>query len=132
MIIDAMNKIEADGVSIVEAHPDLEVFRLRLGKALDYEYSEDSQTGVFQRRDPREGGPCLDIERALNKLEKVAIRLAKKRGRPLVMVFNNVHYFNNDDQGRNLLLQIQQKAEAWAQSGWLGQVLCGSADITDE
>jgi hypothetical protein len=118
MIIDAMNKIEADGVSIVEAHPDLEVFRLRLGKALDYEYSEDSQTGVFQRRDPREGGPCLDIERALNKLEKVAIRLAKKRGRPLVMVFNNVHYFNNDDQGRNLLLQIQQKAEAWAQSGW--------------
>jgi hypothetical protein len=30
-------------------------FSLRLGKALDYEYNEDSQTGLFQRRDPREG-----------------------------------------------------------------------------
>jgi hypothetical protein len=38
-----------------DAHPDLEVFRLRLGKALNYEFNEDSQTGVFQRRDPREG-----------------------------------------------------------------------------
>ena len=39
------------------------VFRLRLGKALNYEFNEDSQTGLFQRRDPREGGPALDIER---------------------------------------------------------------------
>lgn len=29
--------------------------RLRLGKALNYEFNEDSQTGLFQRRDPREG-----------------------------------------------------------------------------
>ena len=55
MIYDAMTKISADGVSVVEAHPDMEVFRLRLGKALNYEYNEDSQTGLFQRRDPREG-----------------------------------------------------------------------------
>jgi hypothetical protein len=123
MIIDAMNKIDADGVSMVECHPDLEVFRLRLGKALNYEYNEDSQTGVFQRRDPREGGPCLDIERALNKLEKVALRLAEKKNRPVVMVFNNIHYFNNDDDGRNLLLQLQQKAESWAQSGEVNLVL---------
>jgi hypothetical protein len=119
MIIDAMNRIDAEGVSMVEAHPDLEVFRLRLGKALNYEYNEDSQTGVFQRRDPREGGPCLDIERALNKLEKVAMRCSERQKRPLVMVFNNVHYFNNDENGRNLLLQLQQKAESWAQSGML-------------
>lgn len=55
MIFDSMNAIQADGVSMCDAHPDLEVFRLRLGKALNYEYNEDSQTGLFQRRDPREG-----------------------------------------------------------------------------
>lgn len=55
MLYDAMQAIHAEGVSICEAHPDLEVFRLRLGKAINYEYHEDSQTGLFQRRDPREG-----------------------------------------------------------------------------
>ena len=63
MLYDAMQKVDADGVSFCEAHPDLEVFRLRLGKALNYEYHEDSQTGLFQRRDPGEGGAGLDIER---------------------------------------------------------------------
>lgn len=55
MIFDAMQQCQAEGVAICDAHPDLEVFRLRLGKALNYEYNEDSQTGLFQRRDPREG-----------------------------------------------------------------------------
>ena len=55
MIYDAMQSIDALGVSVCEAHPDLEVFRLRLGKALNYEFNEDTQTGLFQRRDPREG-----------------------------------------------------------------------------
>jgi len=63
MIYEAMAAIQADGVSVCEAHPDLEVFRLRLGKALNFEFNEDTQTGLFQRRDPREGGPGLDIER---------------------------------------------------------------------
>ena len=55
MILDAMQANLAEGVSMCDAHPDLEVFRLRLGKALNYEYNEDSQTGLFSRRDPREG-----------------------------------------------------------------------------
>ena len=55
MILDAMQTNQAEGVSMCDAHPDLEVFRLRLGKALNYEYNEDSQTGLFSRRDPREG-----------------------------------------------------------------------------
>ncbi|KAJ3857627.1 hypothetical protein EV368DRAFT_77534 [Lentinula lateritia] len=117
MIYDSMSAIKADGVAMCDAHPDLEVFRLRLGKALNYEYNEDSQTGLFQRRDPREGGAALDIERALNKLEKVALRCAKRRHKPLVLIINNVHYFNNDEAGRNMLLQLQQRAEAWAASG---------------
>ena len=51
MIYDAMREIEAD----------VKVFRLKLGKALNYEYYEDSQTGVFQRRDPREGNNFLNF-----------------------------------------------------------------------
>ncbi|KAG8997218.1 hypothetical protein FRB94_007825 [Tulasnella sp. JGI-2019a] len=117
MIFEAMRKVDADGVAICEAHEDLEVFRLRLGKALNYEYNEDSQTGLFQRRDPREGGPRLDIERALNKLEKVALRLAPKRKKPLVLVINNIQVFNNNEESQHLLIQLQQRAEAWAESG---------------
>jgi len=55
MILDAMQANQAEGVSMCDAHPDLEVFRLRLGKALNYEYNEDSHSGLFSRRDPREG-----------------------------------------------------------------------------
>ncbi|KAI0343715.1 hypothetical protein BDW22DRAFT_1201370 [Trametopsis cervina] len=63
---------------------------------INYEYYEDSLTGLFQRRDPREGGPALDIERALSKLEKVALRYSDKKGRPLVLILNNVHFLKND------------------------------------
>lgn len=119
MIFDAMQTIQAEGVAMCDAHPDLEVFRLRLGKALNYEYNEDSQTGLFQRRDPREGGPALDIERAMNKLEKVALRYSKRTGRSLVLIINNVQFFHNDEEGRNMLLQLQQRAEAWSASGIL-------------
>ncbi|KAJ7106059.1 hypothetical protein C8R43DRAFT_1046057 [Mycena crocata] len=117
MIFDSMSAIQADGVAMLDAHPDLEVFRLKFGKALNYEFNEDSQTGLFQRRDPREGGPALDIERAMTKLEKVALKAARRRGKPLVLIINNIHFFKNDDEGRNMLLQLQQRAESWAASG---------------
>lgn len=54
---------------------------------------------------------------ALNKVEKVALKHAQKTGKPLILVINNVHYFNHDDDGKNMLLQFQQRAEAWAASG---------------
>jgi late competence protein required for DNA uptake (superfamily II DNA/RNA helicase) len=44
MIFEAMKNIEAEGIAVCEAHPDLEVFRLRLGKALNFEFNEDTQT----------------------------------------------------------------------------------------
>ena len=47
----------------------------------------------------------------------MALRSTKKTGKPLVLVLNNVHLFNNDDNGKNMLLQLQQRAEAWAASG---------------
>ena len=55
----------------------------------------------------------------MNKLEKVALRSARKTGKPLVLVLNNVHLFNNDDGGKDMLLQLQQRAESWAASGKL-------------
>ena len=53
----------------------------------------------------------------MNKLEKVALRSAQRTGKPLVLVLNNVHLFNNDDGGKDMLLQLQQRAESWAASG---------------
>jgi len=73
MIFDSMSACNADGVSMCDAHPDLEVFRLRLGKAINFEFNEDSQTGLFQRRDPREGGPALDIERGSSLISNISL-----------------------------------------------------------
>lgn len=53
----------------------------------------------------------------MNKLEKVALRAARRNGRPLVLIINNIHFFKNDDEGRHTLLQLQQRAESWAASG---------------
>ncbi|EKM81121.1 hypothetical protein AGABI1DRAFT_127148 [Agaricus bisporus var. burnettii JB137-S8] len=122
MILRSMKACQADGVSMCDAHPDLEVFRQRLGKALNYDYNEDSQMGLFQRRDPKEGGPGLDVERGNTLLEKVALRVSQKAGRPLVLIINKVHHFKNDESGQAMLLQLQQKAEAWAACGILTMV----------
>jgi hypothetical protein len=72
--------------------------------------------GLFSRRDPREAGPLMDLERAMNKLEKVAIRYRKRTGRPLILIFNNTHFMKDDEAGQGMLHLIQQRAESWAQS----------------
>lgn len=36
MLIEAMQKINGEGVSMFDCHADLEIFRIRLGKALDF------------------------------------------------------------------------------------------------
>lgn len=41
MILEAMRKIDGDGIALFEAHADLEIFRIRMGKALDFEYHEE-------------------------------------------------------------------------------------------
>ncbi|GAA6057922.1 hypothetical protein JCM3770_002210 [Rhodotorula araucariae] len=122
MLLDAMIANEADGCAMLEAHEDPEVVRLRLGKALDFEYNEDSFAGLFQRRDPREAGPILDIERALAKLEKVAIRFRRKRNRPMVLIIQNSHFIHDDEDGHALLHMLQQRAEAWSQAGVLTMI----------
>ncbi|EMD35604.1 hypothetical protein CERSUDRAFT_53542 [Gelatoporia subvermispora B] len=116
MILNAMQNVRGDGVTVCEMHPDLEIFRMRLGKALNFQYFEDSQTIVFQRRPPRDGGPGLDIERALNKLEIVALRYSQRKNRPLVLVLSNIQLCKNVKDSQRLLTQIQQRAELWAAS----------------
>ncbi|KAH7322742.1 hypothetical protein B0I35DRAFT_407183 [Stachybotrys elegans] len=114
MIIEAMRKINGEGVAMFEAHADLEIVRARLGKALDYEYHEDYIGGYFSERGPRESTALLDIERALNKLEKVAMNMRRERRKPLVLIVNQMHLLRNDEDGRDMIELLQQKAEQWA------------------
>ncbi|KAH8174971.1 AAA ATPase domain-containing protein [Sarocladium implicatum] len=114
MLIEAMRKIDGDGVAMFEAHADLEIVRIRLGKALDYEFHEDYIGGYFSERGPRETTALLDIERAMNKLEKVAMIKRRERGKPLIVIVNQMHLLRNDDDGRDLIELLQQRAEQWA------------------
>jgi hypothetical protein len=116
MLIDAMSKIDGEGCSMMEAHADLEVFRVRLGRCLDFEYHEDNIGSLFSIRGPRDAGAILDIERALNKLEKVALRRRKRLGRPLILIINQAHLIRDDEDGRDLIELLQQRAEQWAAS----------------
>ncbi|KIW01113.1 uncharacterized protein PV09_07401 [Verruconis gallopava] len=127
MILDSMSKINGEGVAMFEAHADLEIFRLRLGKALDFEFHEDNVGSLFSIRGPRDAGPLLDIERAFNKLDKVAIKRREKVGRPLVLIINSVHLLRDDEDGRDILELIQQRAEQWAASN-LCTVILNSDD----
>lgn len=122
MLIEAMRKIDGEGVAMFEAHSDLEIVRIRLGKALDYEFHEDYIGGYFSEKGPRESTALLDIERALNKLEKVALQRRAKLGRPLVVIINQMHLVRDDEDGRDLFELLQQRAEQWAASNLVTMV----------
>ncbi|KAG0152030.1 hypothetical protein CROQUDRAFT_36099 [Cronartium quercuum f. sp. fusiforme G11] len=115
LIADAMARNQADGIAVCECSDNLEIFRLRLGRCLNFEYSEDYIGGLFARRDPREGGPLVDIERALNKLEKRDLWVGNYYSPPLC-------HLRRDDDSHSLLLQLQQRAESWSQAGILTMV----------
>jgi hypothetical protein len=114
MLLDAMHKVNGEGVSMFEAHADLEIFRIRLGKALDFEFHEDYIGSYFSERGPRDTTALLDIERAFNKLEKVALKRRRTVGRPLILIINCVHLLRDDDDGQDLIELLQQRAEQWA------------------
>jgi len=122
MLLEAMRKIDGDGVAMFEAHADLEIFRIRLGKALDYEFHEDYIGGYFSERGPRDTTALLDIERALNKVEKVALQRRARVGKPLVIIINQMHLVRDDDDGKDLIELLQQRAEQWAASNLVTMV----------
>lgn len=41
MLLEGMRKVNGDAIAVIEAHADLEIFRIRLGKALDFEFHEE-------------------------------------------------------------------------------------------
>ena len=116
MLLDGMQKVVGEGISMFEAHADLEIFRIRLGKALDFEFHEDYIGSLFSIKGPRDTTALLDIERAFNKLEKIALKRRERIGRPLVLIINSTHLLRDDEDGRDLLELIQQRAEQWAAS----------------
>lgn len=123
MILDAMQKVNGEGISMFEAHADLEIFRIRLGKALDYEFHEDYIGSLFSIKGPRDTTALLDIERAFNKLEKIALKRRELVGRPLVLIMNSTHLLRDDEDGQNLLELVQQRAEQWAASNLVTVIL---------
>ncbi|KAJ5577615.1 uncharacterized protein N7459_006579 [Penicillium hispanicum] len=123
MLLEAMRKINGLGCAMFEAHADLEIFRIRLGKALDYEFHEDYIGSLFSIRGPRDTTALLDIERAFNKLEKVALARRRQGTPPLVLIVNSTHLVRDDHDGQDLLEMIQQRAEQWAASGLVTTIL---------
>ncbi|KAL3417118.1 hypothetical protein PVAG01_11118 [Phlyctema vagabunda] len=123
LILQAMKRIHGDGIAMFDAHGDLEIFRLRLGKALDFEFNEDYIGSFFSIKGQRDTTALLDIERAFNKLEKVALKRREIVRRPLVLIINNSHLIRDDEDGQDLLELIQQRAEIWAASGLVTVVL---------
>lgn len=123
MLLEGMRKANGAGVALLEAHGDPEIFRVRLGKALDFEFNEDYIGSLFSFKGPRDTTALLDIERALNKLEKVALTRHQKAKAPLVLVINGIHLLKDDEDGRDLLELIQQRAEMWSASNLITLVL---------
>lgn len=127
MLIDAMAKIDGEGCAMFDAHADPEIFRIRLGKALDFEFHEDNIGSLFSIRGPRDASALLDVERAFNKLEKVALKRRSRVDRPLIIILNSMHLVRDDEEGRDLLELLQQRAEQWAASN-LATVVFNSDD----
>jgi hypothetical protein len=123
MLLKAMHRIGGEGVAMMEAHGDPEIFRIRLGKALDFEFHEDSIGSLFSFKGPRDSTALLDIERAFNKMEKVALRRKEMVGKPLVLIITGMHLVRNDEDGNDLVELIQQRAELWAASNLVTVVL---------
>ncbi|EXF82487.1 hypothetical protein CFIO01_05210 [Colletotrichum fioriniae PJ7] len=132
MILKAMRRVNGSGIAMLEAHSDLEVFRLRLGKALDFEFHEDYIGSLFSFKGPRDSTAILDIERAFNKMEKVALMRQRHIRKPLVLIINRVHVLRDDDDGRELLELIQQRAEMWAASRLVTVVFTSDDHSTTE
>lgn len=116
MVLHAVQRVHGDNVVIMDAHADPEIFRQRLGKALNFEFHEDYWGGLFSLRGPREN-TFLDIERVFNVLEQVALRRFHRNKKPLCVIINNAHLIPEDGDGNKVLMLLQQKAESFSGSG---------------
>lgn len=121
LLLESMKKVNGTNVAIFDAHADPEIFRIRLGKALNFAYNEDYIGSLFSIRGPRDTTALLDIERAFSKLEELSIkrRMKDKKFQPLIMIINNSHLIKENEEGIKLIELLQQKAESFSGSGLL-------------
>ncbi|KAG7665148.1 uncharacterized protein J8A68_001204 [[Candida] subhashii] len=122
LILESMKKVNGFNVTMFDAHADPEIFRIRLGKALNFTFSEDYIGSLFSIRGPRDTTALLDIERAFSKLEELAITRVGKLQKPLIMIINNAHLIKENEEGVKLLELLQQKAEHLSGSGLLTMI----------
>lgn len=113
-VMESINRVDGKDCVVVDCSSDNELMRLRIGNALNYEFSEDYIGSLFSMKGPRESTPILDIERAFMKLEKVLIERRRKTKKPLIMTFNNSHLVDS-----SIVELLQQKAETFSSSGML-------------
>ncbi|KAK9461676.1 uncharacterized protein V1516DRAFT_672662 [Lipomyces oligophaga] len=117
MLLEAMRRVDGLNCTMFECHGDPEIVRIRLGKAVNYHFHEDYIGSLFSIRGPRDTTALLDIERAFDKLEEVALYRSKSVNRPMVLIVNSVHLLREDADGQDLLELLQQRAESFAASG---------------
>ncbi|EGV65246.1 hypothetical protein CANTEDRAFT_102934 [Yamadazyma tenuis ATCC 10573] len=118
LLLESMEEVNGYNVAIFDAHADPEIFRIRLGRALNYTFNEDYIGSLFSIKGPRDTTALLDIERGFNKLEQLALRrVTTNHNRPLILIINNTHLIKEDEEGGKLLELLQQKAEALSGSG---------------
>lgn len=113
-VMESINRVDGEDCAIVDCSSDVELMRLRIGSALNFEFFEDYIGSLFSMKGPRESTPILDIERAFMKLEKILIDRKKRTNKPLILVFNNSHLIDT-----SLVELLQQKAENFSSSGMM-------------
>lgn len=116
-VLEAMNRANGEDCAVIECSSDVELMRLRIGKSLHFEFSEDYIGSLFSMKGPRDTIPILDIERAFMKLEEILIERKKTTSKPLILIFNNAQLID-----QSLVELLQQKAEAFASSCMLSMV----------
>lgn len=116
-VLEAMNRAHGEDCAVVDCSSDVELMRLRIGKSLHFEFSEDYIGSLFSMKGPRDSIPILDIERAFMKLEEILIERKKTTRKPLILIFNNAQLID-----QSLVELLQQKAEAFSSSGMLSMV----------
>lgn len=58
MILEAIRRSNGQFCTMFDAHPDPEIFRIRLGRALNFEFFEDYIGGMFSSVDQEIPLPC--------------------------------------------------------------------------
>lgn len=109
MILEAMRKAQGANCTMFDAHADPEIFRIRLGKALDFEFYEDYIGAMFSLRGLVIRSLYYTLKERL--IQEVALNMKKTTNNPLVLIINNVHLIRDNEEGQNLIELLQQKAE---------------------